>query len=152
MSKQRKSISRLRYDDPILEHALALVEEYTRKLRAIGRRIRDNQAKYLLEAQELLKQPAKGASTPVKHSPQEQQIWFEVVNGFQSRHQECTEYLRVLVPQATKLAQHVSQLITHGTDQTIIKIELGLRVAELESAIKTSQILAANQLVFLHLD
>jgi hypothetical protein len=69
-------------------------------------------------------------------------MWFEMGNGFQSRFQECTEYLRTLVPQAVKLAQHVSQLITHGTDRSILQIELSLRVAELESAINTAEKLA----------
>lgn len=36
--------------------------------------------------------------------------------------------------------------------RTIVKIELSLRVAELESAVHTAQTLAASQLAFLHLD
>ena len=49
-----------------------------------------------------------------------------------------------LIPQALKLARHVSQLITHGIVQTIVKIELGLRVAELESAIETARLLTQS--------
>ncbi len=152
MSKQRKSIPDFLGQDPILDHASALVEEYTRKLRAITRRLRDIHTKYLIEVQERRKQSPQNTSAPVKHSPQEQQIWFEVVNGFQSQYNEYAEYLRVLIPQAAKLAQHVSQLITHGTSQTLIKIELSLRVAELESAINTAQQLAGSSLAFLQLD
>lgn len=151
MSKQRKSLPGFLGEDPSLEHALALVQEYTRKLRTISRRIRDIHAKYLVEAQERLKEPPPRTETPIRHSPKQQEIWVEIVNGFQSQQNECKEYLRVLIPQAVKLAQHASQLIGHGTNQTIIKIELSLRVAELESAINTARSLAGSSLIFLTL-
>jgi hypothetical protein len=152
MSKQRKSNRLFASDNPALEHAADLVEEYTRKLRAMSRRIHDIRAKYLAEVQQRRKNSQQGPTNPVTRSAQEQQLWLEEVQGFQARHDECAEYLRGLIPQAVKLAQHVSQLITHGTNQSIIQIELSLRVAELESAIRTAQTLANSPLVFLGLD
>jgi hypothetical protein len=97
------------------------------------------------------KQSSPSPDSPDNHTPQERQLWFQVVDGFRNRHDEYTGYLRALIPQARKLAQHVSQLITHGTNETIIKIELALRVAELESAIETAQTLSASNLAFIPL-
>lgn len=152
MSKQRKNTSRFAGDDPTLDHTSDLVEEYTRKLRTMSRRIQDIHAKYLVEVEKRRKQSQQSTATPVKRSTQEQQIWHQVWDGFQSRNQECADYLRTLIPQAVKLAQHVSQLITHGTNRSIVQIELSLRVAELESAIKTAQNLVNSPLAYLPLD
>jgi hypothetical protein len=149
MSKQRKRIPPILGIDAALDHASALVQEYTKKLRAISRRIRDVHEKYLAEMDGRLKQLTLNSTTPAKLSPDERQIWIAVVDGFQSLHNEYIGYLSALIPQAVKLAQHVSQLITHGTSETIVRIELSLRVAELESAIRTAQTLAATHLVFI---
>lgn len=150
MSKQRKNLNRVLGVDPSLEHASALVQEYSGKLRTVSRRIRDVREEYLAATQRRREQPLPSPKIPVKHSAQEEHIWFEVVDGFRSRHEEFTRYLRALIPHAKRLAQHVSQLITHGTDQTIVKIELSLRVAELESAVETAQKLAASNAPILH--
>jgi len=149
MSKQSNNIRQIPGVEPSLDHASALVQEYTTKLRAISRQIRDVRDKYLAQRQKRLNQHLPKPQIPGDPSQQEQQIWFELVGGFRSRHDEYTSRLRALIPQATKLAKHVSQLITHGTEQTIVKIDLGLRAAELESAIETARTLTNSNVVFL---
>jgi hypothetical protein len=149
MSKQRKTIRHVPGVDPSLEHASALVQEYTRKLRAISRRIREVREKHLATMEKRCKRSSPNSDNPGNRTPQEQTLWFEVEQSFRSRHDEYAEYLRALVPQARQLAQHVSQLITHGTNQTIVKIELSLRVAELESAIQTAGLLSNSALAFI---
>ena len=151
MSKQRKTIKQFPGVDPSLDHASSLVQEYTSKLRTVIRRIRNVRENYLAAAQERLKKSPSNKDNPVNQSPQEQQVWHQVVDGFRTRNDEYSQYVRSLIPQARRLAQHVSQLITHGTNDTIIKIELSLRVAELESAIQTAQTLSASNVAFVAL-
>lgn len=134
--------------DPSLDHASALVQEYTRKMRATCHRIRDIRAEYYAANEKRLKLSSVGSANPRNHSPYKEQLWFETVNDFRTRHDEYVKYLRALIPQARTLAQHVSQLITHGTDRTVVKIELSLRVAELESAIDSAIELASSNLAF----
>jgi hypothetical protein len=64
----------------------------------------------------------------------------------------CLGFVAGAIEHGVKLAQHVSQLITHGTSQTIVQLELSLRVAELESAIQLAQYLASSSLVFISPD
>jgi hypothetical protein len=148
MSKKRNSPSSLLLGDPTVDHASELVQEYTRKIRAISQQIRDVREKYLAANQRRIKLSSAIPGHPREDSPYEQQLWIEVVNDFRSRHDDRARYLRALLPHARKLAQHVSQLITHGTNHTIVQIELSLRVAELESAIETAQKLASSNLGF----
>jgi hypothetical protein len=148
MSKQRRITPHSSLGDPSLDHASALVQEYTRKLRTISQQIHDVREKYLAANQRRLKLSSASPSAPGKNSPHEQHLWFEKLNGFRSQHDECAKYLRALIPQARKLAQHVSQLITHGSNPTIVQIELSLRVAELETAIETAQASASSNLAF----
>lgn len=137
MSKQRKTVPPAPGGDPALDRASALVQEYTGKLRAISRRIRKVRGEYLAEKQRRLEQ-----MPPHQRSSPEQQLWLKVIHNFQSLHDEYVDYVRALFPQAKKLGLHVSQLITHGIDQTLDKIELSLRVAELETALETARALA----------
>ena len=148
MSKKRNITSGFLWGDPSLDHASELVQEYTRKIRAISQQIRDVREKYLAANQRRIKLSSASPRNPGEHSPHEQQLWFELVNDFRSRYDERVRYLRALIPHARKLAQHVSQLITHGTNQTLFQIEFSLRVAELETAIETAQQLASSNLAF----
>ncbi len=144
MSKQRKRISSIPGEDPVLDQASALLQEYTGKFQAIIRRIHNVREEHVAASQKRLKRLSLSTESPIEVSSQEQKIWLELVDSFRSRHDEYTRYLLGLMPQAKKLAQHVSQLITHGTNRTLSKIELSLRVAELESAIGAGTTLAAS--------
>jgi hypothetical protein len=148
MSKKRNTTTGILLGDPSLDHASELIQEYTKKIRAICRQIRDVREKHLAATQKRLKLPSVSPNNPRAPSPDEEHLWIEILDGFRSRHDECAKYLRAVIPHARKLAQHVSQLITHGTNQTVVQIELGLRVAELETAIATAQALASSNLAF----
>ncbi|MCI0741816.1 MAG: hypothetical protein L0Y72_22510 [Gemmataceae bacterium] len=148
MSKQRNMKPNGSLGDPSLDHASALIQEYTRKLRAMSRRSRDVRKECLAANQRRLKLSSAIPNKERNHSPEEQHLWFEIMDEFRSRHDEYVTYLHALLPQAKKLAQHVSQLITHGTEQTIVQIELSLRVAELESAIEAAKASTNSNLAF----
>ena len=147
MSKQRRITPHSSLGDPSLDHASALAQEYTKKLRTISKQSREIREKYLAANQRRLKLSLASPSAPGKNSPEEQHLWFETLDGFRLQHDEYARYLQALMPQAKRLAQHVSQLITHGTT-TIVQIELSLRVAELESAIQAAQASASSDLGF----
>src|SRR5262245_39687827 len=113
MSKQRsKRIVPLPGEDPSLDQASALVQEYTGKIRAMVRRIYDIRDEYLAMVQKRLKPPSPPPDISRNVAQQEQQIWIQLVDSFRTRHDQCTKYLIDLLPHATKLALHVSQLIT----------------------------------------
>ena len=148
MAKQRKTVTHAFSGSPTLEHASMLIQEYTVKLRAMCRRIRDVRNQYYSAREKRIKQSPANQHNFNNLPPQEMQLWLEILEGFRSQHDEYVKYLRSLFPQARKLAQHVSQLITHDPQQTIVKIELSLRVAELESAIETAHTLSAVNISF----
>jgi hypothetical protein len=136
--------------EPAVDRALALVREYTGKLRGAIRRARDVREEYITAKR---KRDDEQTSANPKHgskdAAQEQHLWFQTVEIFRTRHEEYVGYLRTLFPQTTKLAQHVSQLITHATDKTLDKIELSLRVAELECAAEAARGLTATGVAFM---
>jgi len=148
MARQRKIERRVPGVEPSVDHALVLVQEYTSKIRTIIRRMWILREKYLAMLQKRSAAPLVPQDGPSKRSHKEEMLLREVNDGFQQRHEDHARYLRALVPNATKLAQHVSQLVTHGTDQTIVKLELGLRVAELESSINSANQWASTGLFF----
>lgn len=151
MSKQRITIGKSPSIEPSLDHALGLVQEYTRKLRVFSKRIHAIRDEYLKTLESRAREDSKGSNGAANSKVVRQQAWFEIVGSFQSRNSACAAYLRALVPPAKKLALHVSQLATHGTNETIVKLELGLRVAELESAIQAAQELFNSRLAFIAL-
>lgn len=153
MSKQRRTIPQYLGVDPVLDHASGLVDEYIKKLRAASHRLRAVDSEYLAEAQRLRRRyPRSDDTSRTDVARDRQQIWFQIMQGFQSQHDEYVQYLMAIVPPAMKLAQHVSQLITHGTSESIMQIELSLRVAELESAINAAQAQATSPFPYLPLD
>jgi chromosome segregation ATPase len=148
MSRQRNSTPNGALGEPSLDHASALIQEYNRKLRVTSRRIHELRKEYLDANQRRLELSSQNSGKERNQSSLETTLWFQRLDEFRSRHDAYAEDVRAITPQARKLAQHVSQLISHGTDQTMVQIELGLRVAELESAIQSAKATAHSPLGF----
>jgi hypothetical protein len=148
MSKLAKRILPILGNDPVLEHSSALVQEYTRKLRGISRQLRTINKEYLAAAQKRFRQSQANLNNQgVFSAASEQSLWRAIVEDFKSRQFEYVKYVHAIYPQARKLAQHVSQLITHGPNSTVVQIELGLRIAELESAIDSAMMSSNSDLI-----
>jgi len=148
MSKQRSVTPTGSMDDPALDHASALIVEYTGKLLAGISQIRKVRKEHLVANRMRLEQSSANSNKSDERSHYDQMLWFEAKNDFQSRHEENVRHLRAIIPQATKLAQHASQLISHAPNQTIVRIEFGLRIAELETAIESAKSLINSDLGF----
>lgn len=114
--------------------ATSLMREYTKKLQKGCWRLRDFREKFLAAKEKRMQE--------VKDTPSNgklQQIWTEKVPSFQATYNQKCTFLRNLTPPTKKLAQHISQKISHGGLVDLKKIEMSLRLAELESAISETE-------------
>jgi hypothetical protein len=100
---------------------LPLLKEYTKKLRKLSAQGRQIQAIFADPVGSTVG-PGPAAAVRFRHDFQ------RLHNGF----------YRLLTP-ATDLARQVSQLVAHGRVETVTLLELSLRLAEFENALREAQ-------------
>jgi hypothetical protein len=128
MSKSRATVKTS--PTSFLDTVAPLMKEYTAKLRSASGKLRAFRDKVLLEKETRVEQFGDNPS-----DNKARQTWQEKAMDFQSVYQQRCKQLRNLIPPTKKLAQHVSQMLSHGELDDLEKIELTLRLAELENAI-----------------
>lgn len=55
------------------------------------------------------------------------------------RHRDLLEYLRTMRPASEQLIREASQMVEHGAIDSTIRVELRLRLAELEHALSSTR-------------
>ena len=118
------------------ETVIPLMKEYSSKLRSATRELRASRER----VRSIVESQVENTQDPQKtQTPKVQQFWHDRASALQTLDGQLCTPLQNLVPPARKLGQHVSQMINHGGLADLEKIELSLRLAELESTISVAQ-------------